>query len=430
MRRLARTIAVACAAFAAAGTARQAPAVPGADPVAEAVGQWRQMRRAEVASAEFLAAKGRLAVALGTMPVTRRLEAATSMMDRDAPPGVNAAAVEQFGRDPFPITDIQRLLWDAQRPYAQRVLLKAYYGFCRAEAKASSLSEETQGQLVAMLAQRIDNLAGTPIHYGEQRLFVHLCSDVLTKFGTSAQYGPALTQALRNYAEKAQKTDCFAAAIPAWLDLIQSPITSIDNFGTAVRALGHWEPLSRLRAAAYLGEYIPNDDKAAQVLLAMLRDPRHEARAAAVQVFAFAKGYRPEDTVPKLLATLTHDSGVIVQEAAAKALIARSEQAAGQVGLLLEALTDPSRPPKRKRTTSILRVLAALVKSATDEQKTLILRIARLRLESSTDGALAALQALGPAAKPAVPDLQALAAKSDRYIADRIERHVLPAIQR
>jgi len=428
MRRSA-LISVLAAAFVAAGGGETAAAPgPGTDQVAEAASLWQQMRRADVASAEFKAARWRLKALVGTMPATKRAAALAAMMDRDAEPGVNAAALAEFGRDPLPVTDAQRILWDSQRSFSQRELLKTYYSHCRAEVVTSALSDATQRQLVDMLAERVDNLAGTRIHYGEQRLLVHLASAVLSRFGRSGQQGAGLVRALRKYADKADGADGFGAAIPAWLDMLSSRRTVIESFGTATLALGHWEPLVRLKAAAYLGEHVPNDDKGAQVVLSLLRDPRDEVRAAAAQVFAFAKDYRPEEVVPKMIAALTHGRGVIVQAAAAKVLVGRADQASGQVGLLLRTLTDPSRRLGRKRTSYILRVQAALVKGASAEQKQLLLRLAELRLTTSPDGALSLIQALGPDAAPAAPAVRQYRAAADRFVRDRIDHFVLPAI--
>ena len=421
-RLLGATVLAACV----AGPVAAAP--PAADEVAEAVAQWQVMRREEPDAADFQAAQWRLKALIGTMPATRRMEAVAGMMDRYASPAANAAALEQFGQDPLPITDVQRTLWDSQRSFPQRELLKTYYGFCRAEVRSSILSDATRQRLAAILAERIDNLAGTRIHYGEQRLFVHLCSAVLTRFGRSADQGPVLVAALRKYAEKADNTDGFAVAIPTWLDLLQVPDPAIDGFGPAVRALGHWEPLARLKAAAYLGEQVPNDDKGAQVVLSLLRDPRDEVRAAAAEVFAYAKAYEPGVVVPKMIAALTEDRGVVVQAAAAAALIARADQAAGQTGLLIRVLTDPARRLGNQRTSHILEVLAALVAHASEEQKELLLRLAKLRLAGSPEGALAVLQALGQGAASAAPAVREFRKQADRFLRSRIDRFVLPAI--
>lgn len=399
---------------------------------AAAVGRlWKQMRTADVDSAEFKGAQWKLTALMGTMPAARRTAAATAMMDEYAEPAINAAALEMLGKDPLPLTDVQRLLWDAQRTFAQRELLKTYYSFCRAEAAGSILSEATRRQLVDVLAERIDNLAGTAVHYGEQRLFVHLCAAVLSRYGRDVPGVPqakGLTKALEKYGEKADKTDGLAAAVPVWLDLLESGTTTIDTFGKAVQVLGHWEPVARLKAAAYLGELLASDDKAAQVVLAMLDDPRDEARAAAARVFAFAKDYRPEAVVPKMIAKLVEDPSVVMQAAAAEVLVSRAEQAQGQVEPLLGVLTSPARRLGYKRTSSMLLVLSKLVPYATAEQRQQMLDLAILRVATSPDGALAVMQALGSDARRAVPAIRDYRKAADRFRRVHIDRHVLPAV--
>jgi hypothetical protein len=404
---------------------------PGADDPATVGRLWRQMASADLESAEFKAAQWKLTAILGTMPAARRASAATAMMDPDAESGVNAAALELFGADPLPITDVQRILWDAQRSAEQRELLKTYYSFCRAEAKQSILTESARLQLVDMLAERLGDLAGAKAHYGEQRMLGHLCSAVLSRYARSAEQvtqAKGFLKAMEKYVEKAYKSDAFAAGIPAWLDLIQAPETSLDTFSGAIQCLGHWDPLVRLKAAERLAEKVPGDDKAAQVVLALLNDGRDEVRAAAARVFAVAKDYQPDVVVPKMMAALTEDRGVIVQTAAAETLVARAEQAQGQVDPLLSVLTSPSRWLGRKRTSSVLLVLARLVKGATPRQKAEILKVAALRLTDAPDGALAVFQALGPEAAKAVPSIREYRSTADRFQRVYIDRHVLPAI--
>lgn len=255
-----------------------------ADDAAEAAGLWWQIRRADVDSADFKDAQSKLTALTGAMPAAKRTAVAAAMMDPQAEPVVNAEALRRFGKDPLPITDIQRILWDAERSYQQRVLLKTYYSFCRAEARTSILSETTRRQLVAVLAERLENLVGAKMSYGEQRLLTHLCSHVLSRYGRAAKSVPqakGLIAALEKYVEKADPADGFGAAIPVWLDLTHSSGAEIDTFGKAVHALGHWDPLVRWNATSRLGEEdVPVDDKAAQVVVSLFTDPRDEVRAA------------------------------------------------------------------------------------------------------------------------------------------------------
>ncbi len=403
-----------------------------ADEAAAAPDLWAQMRRADVDSAEFKAARRKLAAAIAAMPVTKRTAAATAMMDRRAEPVINAEALRSFGKDPLPITDVQRILWDSQRSYGQRVLLKTYYSFCRSEAGTSVLSEATRRQLVAVLAERLNDLAGAKVTYGEQRLLTHLVSYSLSRYGRVAKTVPqagGLIRALEKYVEKAGPHDGFAAAIPVWLDLTQSRDAEIDTFGKAVQALGHWDPLVRWNATSRLGEHdVPVDDKAAQVVVSLLGDPRDEVRAAAARVFAVARDYRPDIVVPRMVELLTRDRGVIVQAAAAEAIIARRNQAQDQVDALLAAMNDPKRAPGPTRASHVLLVLARLVPAATLKQKELMLVQAARKLASSPAGALAVMEALGPQAARAVPSIREYRATADRFRRIHINRHVLPAI--
>ena len=403
----------------------------GEDATAQAVTLWKQMCAADVSSEEFKAAQWRLTSVIDEMPATRHMAAAAGMMDMYADPAVNAAAVEVFGADALPITDVQRILWDGQRSRQQRELLKTYYGFCRAEAKPGALSDGARKQLVDVLAERIENLAGTRVSYGQQRLLVHLCSAVLSRFGRATDGAPevkGLTKALEKYAEKADKADGFGAAIPVWLDLLNAGDGTIDTFGKASRALGHWDPLTRLRAAAFLAEEVSTDEKVGQVVLSLLNDPRDEVRAAAARVFGFAKDYSPAEVVPRMAALLTEDRGVVVQAAAAEVLIGRADQAKDQLGSLLKALHDPTRVLGSKRVSSILLVLSRLLPSATAEQRKQLLELALRNLSTSPGGALAVMEALGPEASRVVPSIREFRAAADRYRKAYIDRHVLPSI--
>lgn len=403
-----------------------------ADEIAQATALWRQMCSAEPDTAEFKGAQWKLAALIGTTAKARHVAMATALMDRAARPGVNESAIELFGRDPFDVTDTQRMLGDPQRSFGQRELLKTYYSECRPEATGSLLSEDLRKRMVAVLAERLGKLAGEPIHYGEQRLFVHLASAVLGRYpaGTDkAPEGEQFVKALVAYAEKANRADALAAAIPVWLDLRKNPVREIRSFGEATRLLGHWDPIERLKAADWLGDRVGSDEKGAQVVLAMLDDLRDEARAEAARVFSFASGYKPQTVVPRLVELLTQDIGTVVQTAAAEALSARAKQAAGQVEPLLAVLTSPSRRLGSNRTSCILTVLAKLVDFAAPSQKASMVEVATLRLRTSPDGALALLEALGPDAASAVPTINDYRSSADRSQKAYIDRHVLPAIQ-
>jgi len=410
---------------AAAGTAR-------ADEIAQAAALWQQMRSTEPDTAEFKTAHWRLTGMIGTTSKARRIAMATAMMDRSARPGVNEAAIGLFGVDAFEVAEIQRILRDPQRSFEQRELLKTCYGECRPDGTASMISQDARKRLVLALAERLDKLAGSPMHYGEQRLFVHVVSAVLGKSpaGTAeAPEGEQLVKALEKYAGKADRSDTLAAAVPVWLDLRKNPVADIATFSQAARLLGHWDPLERLKAAAWLGDRVGSDDKTAQVVLAMLDDIRDEARAEAARVFSFARDYKPDVVVPRMFSLLTEDISTVVQSAAAETLSARAAQAAGQIEPLLAVLTSPAHRLGDNRTSCILTVLAKLVPLAAPSQKASMVEAATLRLRNSPDGALALLEALGPDAASAVPAIKEYRGSADRFRKAYIDRHVLPAIQ-
>ncbi len=425
-----RVAVVAMAAILPAGAAVRAQDPAGAE-AAQAGELWRQMRAADVDSAEFKAAKWKLTALLGTMPADRRTAAATAMMDRYAEACVNEAALEQFGPDPLPITDIQRILWDTDRSFAQRELLKTYFSFCRPEAKSSVLTEPARRQLVDLLAERIDDLAATGASYGEQRLMLHLASAALSGYARRADDVPpagGLLKALEKYAASARPGDGLAAAIPTWLSIAAEGDDEIDDFSDAARSLGHWDPLVRLKAAAWLGERVEEDPTAARAVIGMLQDARDEVRAAAARVFAFARDYRPDVIVPQMVAMLTRDRGVVVQAAAADVLIGRAEQAAGRIDALLARFDNPTVLPGRKRTSHILRVLAKLLPETSDPRKARLLELAKENLRRSPDGALAVMEALGPDAAEALSAIREYRDGADRFRRVYIDRHVLPAI--
>ena len=437
MRRTGLTFLV-CVLGGSAAMAGVAAGIGGSDEPAEAAGLWRQMRSAEPETAKYKAAQWKLAALLGTMPKTKRTAAARAMMDRHAAGGVNAAALEQFGTDPLPIADVQRILWDPQRSAAEALLLKTYFSFCGGTAE-KVITEGARRQLVALLGERVATLAGTKTSYREQRVLTSICSAALGRYARLAADVPQakrLVKGLEAYAEKADEADGFGAAIPVWLDLRELTDTKIATFSRAVRCLGHWDPLMRWRAAEHLGGEVASDERAARVVRALFEDPRDEARAAAMRVFAFAKTYRPDAIIPAMIRAVTTDRSVAVQAAAADVLVARIDQAVNQVEPLLAPFERASLRPGSKRGDSLLTVVAKLVGQASEAQRKRILAVAVRRLDPpaggtiSPNGALAALQALGPAAREALPTIRKYQASADRLQRSRIERTVIPAIEK
>ena len=106
-----------------------------------------------------------------------------------------------FPSDPFDPAEIGKILADPQRSYEQRELVKTYYGECKPTGTASLLSEPVRRKLVDILADRLDKLAGTPMHYGEQRLFVHLISAEGIQYKNEESRGAKSRRAAKREAE-------------------------------------------------------------------------------------------------------------------------------------------------------------------------------------------------------------------------------------
>ncbi len=396
----------------------------------EAASLWRAVRTADLDSPQFEQARKKLKAAVEALSGSKRAVAAAAMMDRNAGEAVNAAAVELLGGDPLAVTDVQRILWDEQRTWGQRELIKTYYDFCRCKSKGSVVSDAACEQLIALLADRIDKLAGQKVAYGEQRLLTHLCMSVLGRHGAEGEpnQAAAMAKAMEKYAGKAGPVDSLGAAFTTWIELRKTRNT-VSTFAQALQALGHWDGVMRLQAVALLAEEVVKDDKAAQVVLGLFDDPQEETRASAIRVFAFARGYKSDLVVPLLVTILTEGEGVVPQAAAADALIARANQAAKKIDTLLDAIAERDRRAGDSRTSSILQVLSQMTPYASPKQRERIMAAAVKNLHRSPDGALTALAALGEQARPAVPAIGEYRATADRFRRAQIDRHVLPAIQ-
>lgn len=396
----------------------------------EAAMLWRSVRTADLDSPQFEQAQKKLRATLESLSGSKRTSAAAAMMDRYAGEAVNSAAVELLGADPLPITDVQRILWDEERTWGQRELIKTYYDFCRCKAKGSVVSDATCGQLISLLADRVDKLTGQKVAYGEQRLLTHLCMSVLARCGGDAEPSQlgTLAKSMAKYAEKAGGLDPLGTAFTSWIELRKSKNTA-STFAEALQALGHWDAVMRLQAVALLAEEVTKDEKAAQVVLNLCDNPHEEARASAIRVFAFARSYKPDVVVPLLVTILTEGEGIVVQAAAADALIARADQTVKRIDVLLDAIAERERLAGALRTSSILQVLSQMAPYASEKQRERIMAAAVRNLQRSPDGALTAMAALGEQARPAVPSIRDYRSTADRFRRAQIDRHVLPAIQ-
>lgn len=427
-----RTLAVMAmvAAFAASGTIAPAATDTESAAVRRIVQTWSMIRRFDVDSAEFAGARGQLAKMISALAQKDRIVAATAMMDPDADDHVNTAALRFFGPDPLSLKDIRGILWNTRRTRSERVLLRTFYSFFRGEYRESPLSEPVRRQLVGFVLGRVERLTGRSPGYGEERLLTHLTASILSRYAYKADKQDdirKLMTCLGRHAQLGATSDGLAAAIRGWETLIEAGKGVPLDDAHALAQLGHWSPLKRLEAVQYLAGRIGTDRALLRRVWALLRDPRDEPRAAAVQVFAVAPNAGPADVGMRLLPLLTVDRGTMVQEAAADALIVRIDQLNGATERLLEVFRK--RKPGRKRTGHILMVLSHLSSGEVGEtQRKHMLALAIAKLDLAPQGALALFKSLGPKASPALRAIIAYHSNAPRRDRDYIDRHVMPAI--
>lgn len=400
-------------------------------PAKQASELWETMRAAYINSDEFIQAHDELVTFLRTVPDTEKVTVATAMMRRGDGDDLNAAALELFGAEGLPVADLKPIVNNDKRTWPQRVLVRTYYRFLRPEYE-TRLSEKNRRKLVTMLAERLTALANVQdVDYGEQRLCSHMLQAALSRYAgkqDDVKEMAALRKAMQAYAATTRNDNVLADSIRAWLTM--SPDPKIETSDVALKNLGHWNPLVRQKAAVFLGSAIRKTPALGEKVLALLKDPRDEVRAAAAGVFSFALSYSPEKVIPAMVKLLVWDRSVIVQEAASGTLIAHSDEAQAIADRLLEELVNRKPLPGRRRTTSILTTLSYLLTEQTPgDQKERLLRVAVAKLEFAPAGALRALEALGPDARPAVPNIRRYRdTKADRFTRLRIDRHVLMAI--
>lgn len=391
---------------------------------------WERLRRLDVGSDEFLNVRQELADQVRQVPRQRRAEAAAELMRRGVPDSVNAAAIRLFGPDPIPADDIRAIVFDTSRSFRQRILVRTYYLFCRDDFDDSLLSSETRRALIELLAERLEGLNPDETGYGEQRLMIHLCTDALSWCEAAELRGGVcerLTAAMRGYAAAAGSEDTLAASIWGWLTLRGVTEVAVNSVDGSLESLGHWNPLVRWRAATALAERVDQDEQFARRVLTMLNDPRDEARAAAVRVFAFAPHVLTGEIEPRLAELLVNDTGVVVQSAAAEALGTRAQAAEGTIDALLGAFR--TRIPGPKRTNSLLKALSHLADYADERQVRRMLEVAGEKLSYAPEGALELIEALGPVAAPLTDEVLRYRASADRVLRHFIDRRVLPSIR-
>lgn len=362
-----------------------------------------------------------------------RVTVATAMMEWNADDVVNTAALRLFGRDALPLDDLQAVVFNPERSWKHRVLVRTYFYFLRPEYE-TLLTETMRRRMVHMLSQRLVDLAGYDhVSYGEQRLLSHMLQSALARYaGEDVAEMLELKQAMRTYIAKKRPGDALAASIAAWLELVDRPKFSIRNTRDAILAMGHWDPLLANQATAYLQQEIRSDATVGERVFLQFNDPRDEVRAAACRVFGQTLSYKPEQVIPKLVDLLVNDRGVVVHQAASDALINHADQAARTVGLLLNVLNTREPKPGPKRTASLLVTLGHLVlenQRLDRPTKERLLKVATDNLDFAPEGALKLLESLGTFAKPAVPAIKEYRDnKADLYMQQMINRHVLMAI--
>jgi len=407
-------------------------AATGGTPVArigDLAALWKEFRRLEVNTPEYARALKELGAGAAAIPRAERMKAAAALMVRGAPDSLNASALELFGPDPVPISDIRRVLFNEKRSFTERIVVRTCYGFCRADYRSGLLNEQSRSALVGVLGERLTDVAGKKVGYGEQRLLSHLCQSVLSRYAEGEPEAAEVRNFLKGvalYGGAAPESDGLGASIRRWMVLRRMPTTAFGQLEGALAALGHWEPLVRWKASAMLGPLADSDPSVAQKLMEAMDDPQDEVRAGAARAFGFSRKAGGDAVIKRMYGLLVTDRGVIVQVAAAETLIARAEGSAGMIDSLLDAL-ETGRPGS-KRASAMLLVLARLAPKASASRKGRIVELAVARLSSSPEGALEALRTLGPEAKSALPNIRAYRETADRYRRDYIDSHVLPAI--
>ncbi|MHC4294883.1 MAG: hypothetical protein ACYSTL_04795 [Planctomycetota bacterium] len=400
---------------------------------ADLVETWGTVRNTSANSRRFAQARKQLLEMIEQLGPAEKAAAATALMDRSAPDNINVAALALFGRDPLSDAEIRDILFNEKRSFRQRVLLRTYFALIRREYQTSQLTDQAKLRLVQILTERIEVLSGKQIGYGEQRLLTHLCQSVLSRYAKKGdEYFQVrwFIEALNTYALGAPQNDIFALSVRGWFVLMDRPGTSITSVVVAMASLGHWDPLVRWRASQFLSRQAEGHPDITTKVWEAVSDPRDEVRAEGVAILAVLTDIEPQRLVGKLVDILTRDRGVVVQAAAAVALARQVNRAEEALEPLLKVfdLKAGSFLPGPSRTSSIMSALAKLVIYADNLQRQEMLELALAKLSVAPTGALELLKALGPAARSAIPDLQAYRNEAGRTHRQYIERHVLPAI--
>ena len=234
----------------------------------QAAAVWEKMRAVDIDSKRFTEAKAELQGLIQGAEASQRVPMAVALMEWGSPDAINATALQMFGTDGLPFEDVRALL-DAEARYTnttnaypqQRVLLRTYWRFLRPEYE-TKLSEPMRRKLVGALARHVRALAKQKkVTYGEQRLVTHMIEAVLSRYAASTDVREmaALREAMDAYVKA--HADGLALAMSAWMKM--KPDMKIRSTDNAIVALGHWEPLTRMKAQAELGAAILGDPSVA-----------------------------------------------------------------------------------------------------------------------------------------------------------------------
>ena len=402
------------------------------DSVSEASRLWLSMRRSDVNSTEFMKSRNQLISLIDSLTPDRKVAVATALMSRTADPSINAAALELFGPNGLPIEDLQKILENPDRSWPERILIRTYYSLLQPEYEMH-LNDKFRRQLVAILAQRLERLSRVgEVGYGEQRLLSHAIQSALSRYAWKQDAVPEMQQlvsAMRAFSSYPRVDEVLGPSINGWLTMQPNP--KIETVGEAIKDLSHWDPLVRVTAATFLANKMRSDPQVGQEVLKQLGDPRDEMKAAAASVFSYALSYEPKKIIPIMVNILLESRSVPAQKMASESLIAHSEEAQLSAGMLLEALESRRPKPGPMRTDSILTTLSYLVHDQTPPSiQQRLLTVAVNNLEFAPMGALRAIEALGPAAKSALPEIRKYRSeKADRFTRQYIDTHVLEAIE-
>lgn len=426
---------------------------------------WAEIRFAELGP-RVAAARQALVKRLKELPVACRLAYAESLIDPNAETATNVAAFELFdqawGSDWLKPAWIRSIVNDPARAPSRQILVMLTYQQM-GDRCASPTSQPTTGQAanrkemfelaIDYLRSEVGRQAGASMPtsesaeaYNQQRLAVAMMQPVLTCVQRQRQSDAYATvwDAIGDLARQDKAPPMLRAYLNGWTAIRRSAYRETDNVDAALLALGHWDATVRWRAAARLAKQmeleaaakspVPAGKNTYTRLLPYLDDRREEVKAAAAMALSFNPAAGDDQLIQKLTSMLLKERSIMVQQAAASALMARSAQAKGAINPLLDIFEDSR--PGRRRTELLLTVLANLAPQADDHQGWRMAQLAIGELPGAPHAALELLAALGNQGLlvktaqigPAREAVNAYLKTADRANRQYIERHVMPAL--